>query len=438
MNLYACQFSLNRRDPRQCMYLSVRVFFLAFFSVSLGLPWLAGSAQADVFRKNENIHLQAVVSPLGDLARLESAAAWAQLAHEADRLLAESGLSGQERAEAHVYRAWAALGLNDEALAQAHALAALELAPGALLPELVLCIVGARQGYRQEAESRLKSRTQRGEPGSREHAALAVFYQYLGDWHSARHWYAEALRLEPHVARRNADMAITLWRLGDFAQALACMDQAVRLSPGNADFYNERGMMLLSLGQDRQGLKDFSLALDCDPLHCGALLNRGNAYFYTGQRLAAEADFSLGLSVYPYDPGLLTSRARVYAAEGRYAEAHRDLETAWRTAGSDVQVLNDLAWFLATCPDSRYNNGVLAVELAQAAQGASRLEEPGLYDTLAAALARAGDFEQAAGTQRLALSLGREQGLPAEVLAQWAVRLDLYLRGLPFEQAAGK
>ena len=375
-------------------------------------------------------------APLNELARLESAAAWRQLRDEADRALDIPGLPAWDRGWIYVYRAWGALGENDLTAAGNDAAAARPLMPHALQPVLLQCIVQARQGGALEAESRLKERTQRGEPHSEEHAAMAAFYQANGDWMSAGHWYGEALNLAPNSARLNASMAVVLWRLGEARKALDFMSRAVRLSPGNADFYNERGMMFLNLGEANLALADFNAALALDGRHCGALLNRGNLFFYAGRPALAEGDFSLGLRVYPHDSGLLTGRARVYAAQGRYDEAQRDLETALGLSGEDVQALIVFAWFLATCPDSRYWNGPLAVELVQAAMANDKAGEAGLYDTLAAARARAGEFKEAVAAQDQALLKGREQGAPPDVLEEWGQRLRLYLKGEAYAQAA--
>lgn len=371
---------------------------------------------------------------LSDLVRLESAAAWQQLRDKAEALLSGSALSLRDQGWAYVYRGWGALGEGDLVAARDDAIVARRLLPRELQPVLLLCIAEARQGMGREAEAYLKEQTQRGTPDSEDHAALAAFYQDGGDWESARHWYGEALRLEPNAARLNANLAVVLWRLGEGGKAVAFMSKAVELSPGNADFLNERGMMLLSMGEANGALADFNAALKLDGRHCGALLNRGNLFFYSGYPSLAEGDFSLGLRIYPRDAGLLTSRARGYVAQGRYEEARRDLEAAFGVANKDARVLNDFAWFLATCPDSRYWNGPQAVELARTAIANDQAHDPGLYDTLAAALARSGDFKAAVVAQDEALLKGKTQGMPQDVVGEWENRLRLYLKGQTYEQ----
>jgi Flp pilus assembly protein TadD len=371
---------------------------------------------------------------LRELARLESAAAWQQLRDKADQILSVTEFSSEEQGWAYLYRGWGALGENDLPAASSDAIAARYLLPRELQAVLLLCIVQARQGMAQEAEAYLKEQAQWSASGSERDMALAAFYQDRGDWESARHWYGEALRKEPNAARINASLAIVSWRLGQAREAVGLMSRAAELSPGNADFWNERGMMFLSLGQVNEALADFNTALKLDDRHCGVLLNRGNLFFYNGHPDLAERDFSLGLRFYSRDVGLLTSRASVYTSQGRYAEARQDLETAFAVASQNVRVLNDFAWFLATCPDSRYWNGTQAVSLALTAITNDQFGDPGLYDTLAASQARAGDFEAAVASQGEALLKGWAQGVPDDVLNTWERRLQLYLRGQTYEQ----
>ena len=77
--------------------------------------------------------------------------------------------------------------------------------------------------------------------------------------------------------------------------------------------------------------------------------------------------------------------------------------------GRDPMAFNDLAWFLSTCPDSKFHKGKEAVELARTAvkmiednTGEQRHE---VIDTMAAALARCGQFSEALVWQKRCLSL---------------------------------
>jgi hypothetical protein len=58
-------------------------------------------------------------------------------------------------------------------------------------------------------------------------------------------------------------------------------------------------------------------------------------------------------------------------------------------------MLNQLAWFQATCPDAAHRDGNAAVRNATRACELSQWKDAGNIDTLAAAYAEIGDFAQA-------------------------------------------
>ena len=69
--------------------------------------------------------------------------------------------------------------------------------------------------------------------------------------------------------------------------------------------------------------------------------------------------------------------------------------------------LNSLAWLRATCPEARVRNGKEAVEFATKACELSQWKNGSNIDTLAAAYAEAGDFDQAVKYQREVIQMSR-------------------------------
>ena len=91
---------------------------------------------------------------------------------------------------------------------------------------------------------------------------------------------------------------------------------------------------------------------------------------------------------------------------------------------------NALAWMLATSPYTEVRNGPEAVQYAgQAASGPNR-KVPEILDTLAAAYAETGEFDQAISVERQAIALLKEG--PAS--RGFALRLELYKARKPYHQ----
>jgi len=121
---------------------------------------------------------------------------------------------------------------------------------------------------------------------------------------------------------------------------------------------------------------------------------------------------------------------------------------AWyrRAARSeDPWASNNLAWFLSTCPEENLHNGETAVLLARralklVAEMAQSDEQPyEMIDTMAAALARNGEFKEAELWQQRSLTLLKEDAdLPEEdrkkLKEEFESRLALYRKAVPFAE----
>jgi hypothetical protein len=81
---------------------------------------------------------------------------------------------------------------------------------------------------------------------------------------------------------------------------------------------------------------------------------------------------------------------------GTWRDSRSLLESAVAARPDAPLVLNNLAWLLATHPDPQVRDPRRAVDLAERAVDATRGKTPSYVDTLAAARAAAGEFEQAA------------------------------------------
>ncbi|XOV89164.1 MAG: hypothetical protein ACFHX7_04540 [Pseudomonadota bacterium] len=103
----------------------------------------------------------------------------------------------------------------------------------------------------------------------------------------------------------------------------------------------------------------------------------------------------------------------------------------WYKSASDqgqMEARNRLAWLLAACPTPAICNGEEAVRLARSVVAEDAA--PGHLDTLAAALARAGEFDEAIAVQLQAVA-----GTPAGAGARgrYERRLALYRSASPFQ-----
>ena len=131
---------------------------------------------------------------------------------------------------------------------------------------------------------------------------------------------------------------------------------------------------------------------------------------------------------------------KLFAEKHELALAVQQWQEAIRLKPDWAEMANNLAWILATSADPHIRNGSEAVELAERAcrseaasppPAGSRL--PDFLDTLAAAYAESGRFDEAAKTSGKALRLATGAGLD-QLAAALRVRVQLYQSGQPYRK----
>jgi peroxiredoxin len=118
-------------------------------------------------------------------------------------------------------------------------------------------------------------------------------------------------------------------------------------------------------------------------------------------------------------------------ARGQVDEALESYAGALAADGDNIAALNNLAWQRAAHPDESVRNAAEAIRCAEKAAALTNHQEPAVLDTLAAAYAQAGRFDQAVATAGKALVLaGKRQQKPLEISIRKG--LDFYRRGRAF------
>ncbi len=136
---------------------------------------------------------------------------------------------------------------------------------------------------------------------------------------------------------------------------------------------------------------------------------------------------------------LLTGIQGAYAelAAGRPDAAIAVFESLAGVAREAPEVLqadyhNSFAWMSATAPDPAARDGARAVREAALAAELSGFASAAILDTLAAAHAEAGDFQEAIRWQQQAIATNTDASLNPEL----AQRLAMYEAGHPYREAA--
>ena len=250
----------------------------------------------------------------------------------------------------------------------------------------------------------------------------------LLDWPEAVRHYRLAVEAEPDYAAMRVNLGTALERVGDARDALAEYDAALRLDRGLWEAWYGRADLLERGGRDEEAIASFRSAIAENPTFVGAHLRLGDALRRTDRLEEALAHYRRVIALRPGDPGARFGEAMALVRLGRYAEARDRLEEALRVFPDQPMFGPALARVLAAAPDDAVRDGARAWELVQGL--ADDQQHPGLFETLAMALAELGYFDLALDWQRLAMTTATRAGR-ADVAQRMAASLARYARRQP-------
>ena len=207
--------------------------------------------------------------------------------------------------------------------------------------------------------------------------------------------FSESLRREPRNAGALNNRGQAAYLKGDYPTAVKDFSAAITIEPKNFLALNNRALALIELNQLPAAMKDVQAALALVPDYPEALNNRGVVNQKLERYDAAIADFTAALRIDPRYVDALGNRASCHRAKADYAKARADLEQARKISPATYEAANDLAWLLATTPDDSIRNAAKALELAKSASQITQYKQWNVLDTLAAAHAENGQFDEA-------------------------------------------
>ncbi|MDA1017437.1 MAG: tetratricopeptide repeat protein, partial [Planctomycetota bacterium] len=215
----------------------------------------------------------------------------------------------------------------------------------------------------------------------------------------------------------------------------------INRSPTSRNYF-ERGAAHVSLEQYDKAIADFSRAIQLDPGNLPAVNDRGTTYRRIGHQAKAKVDFDTVIARGVRHPAAYTNRGQIWLDLGNVEQAMVDLHVAleldqrfapaWEASGSAREAMghipkaldnyrvaveidpsfalawNNRAWLLATTADGSLRNGRQAVEYATKACELTGYAKADVLDTLAAAYAENGQFDQAVRRSKEALEKADE------------------------------
>jgi tetratricopeptide (TPR) repeat protein len=235
----------------------------------------------------------------------------------------------------------------------------------------------------------------------------------LGRRNEAVERYELAIQLNPEMARAHYNCGIVLAELGRSSEAIAHYQEALHLKPDYFEVHNYWGSLLLGMGRTAEAVGHYQKSLEITP-NATAHNNLGMILQVNGQLAEAADHFRQAVRLKPDYVRAHFNLVITLAQMGRVREAIETGSQADKSLPDQWQVKAQVAWLLATRDPAEGGNPQRALELADRAVQLSGRREVVCLETLAAACASAGRFEEA-------MALGVEAGRLAQSTGQKAV-----------------
>ena len=251
--------------------------------------------------------------------------------------------------------------------------------------------------------------------------------------------FQEALKFAPGFPEIESNLSTALLRKGRTDEAITHLQALLKSDPKNAQAHYVLGNALLKKGDSQGAIAAYKKALSIQVPYPAAHYNLGialdqngqtdeaiahyqkavqeetnypQAYYLLGNDLLQQARVDDAIAAYgqalknrPKYPEPEDSMGLALLQKGRPSEAIAHWQNAIAIQPDSVDSLNNLAWVLATFPDSLIRNGGQALALAERANQLSGDNNPAILRTLAAAYAENGRFTEARVTAERGLQL---------------------------------
>jgi tetratricopeptide (TPR) repeat protein len=239
---------------------------------------------------------------------------------------------------------------------------------------------------------------------------------------------SNAVRLLPTFAEARDNLYKVLLRQGKFDEAVVCLNELIRRKQVSAEAYYNLAIVLSMQKKYDEAIKWFAETLGLDPNYPDAHRKMGAALLATGRTNEAIAYLNEALRRSPDQPEACANLGIAYAQVKKYEPAIQNLTKAVKLKYNRPDVLNALAWLLAAGKAPSAEDVNRAVEYAKLACELTKYKEPEFLDTLAAAYAAAGRFEEAVKTAKQAVETAKAEGKEEQV-GEIQNRMELYKNG---------
>ena len=255
----------------------------------------------------------------------------------------------------------------------------------------------------------------------------------------ARKMCEKMISMEPEISEPYFHLAAIASKLEDYPESIKQLNLAIDVDPNNIMLHNFLATVYLKQNNYEMAIKKLNKSLEIDPEQFGAYgqmarvyyqqKNYEQALFYAQKSLSINPEqpivlnqlaalynrqkktdkaietFKKSLQTWPKQPDVMNELAMALYGQSKVQEAMDLWSDTLELDPNQVYAANSLAWIKATSKDENFYDPPNALKFAHQACEITGYQNPGMLDTLAAALAANGQFDKAVETASQAIKI---------------------------------
>ncbi|MBI3846310.1 MAG: sulfatase-like hydrolase/transferase [Planctomycetes bacterium] len=242
------------------------------------------------------------------------------------------------------------------------------------------------------------------------HENLGAIFLAQGRNEEAIEHYRAALAANPQSPANETDLGAALSKIGKLDEAIEHFKAALELHPENATARANLGRVLLRKGEVDAGIGSLREAIRIRPTYFDLYPILASVLWSKGDLAEAATVLDNAVALDPDNAEVRQRAAVLFIDRGEYERALALLREGVARAPNDVALTLALARLLATSPRADQRNGPEAVRLAEAVASSVAAGDPTVLDSLAAAYAEDGRFDDAVRAASRAVDILMERG----------------------------
>jgi tetratricopeptide (TPR) repeat protein len=241
-------------------------------------------------------------------------------------------------------------------------------------------------------------------------ACVVVTAAQVRHWDNSKALFEHALAVTKDNYLAETAYGSILFETGKIDEASQHFRNALAILPNMVEAHCGLAKCLLATGKFQEALENYQQAAMVKPDYAEADFGIGAILEKFGKLDDAKSAFEAGLKYSPTNALALFHLGTIYLSQGQYKESIGVLEQALQINPNWPDALNRLGWLLATNPDATIRKGDEALRLATRSCELTSFGNPQALNTLAAAQAETGHFQEAAASAEKAIELCRTTG----------------------------